>query len=96
MVLQLTEQPLVVEDANLQSRHPAEAIAALRSLLVKGAEAVPDPHRKNFFEIQNCKNVYYVHCSPVSGKVLLLGIWPKVAGPTEPEAYANSGSSIAD
>ena len=86
MVLQLAEQVLVVEDA---TRHPAEAVDALRSLLLKGAEAVPDPRRKHFFEVQNCKNVYYVHRSPVTGRVLLLGIWPKV---TAPEAIPDSAA----
>ena len=89
MVLQLAEQPLVVEDANRHSRHSAEAIDALRSLLVKGVEAVPDPRRKNFFEVQNCKNVYYIHRSQLTGKVLLLGIWPKV---NEPEAIQDSAA----
>lgn len=89
MVLQLAEQTLVVEDANRHSNHSAEAVAALRSLLIEGAEAVPDPRRKHFFEVQNCKNVYYVHRSPVTGKVLLLGIWPKAC---EPEALHDSAA----
>ncbi len=97
MVLQVAEQQLVVEDANRHSRnshHSAEAVAALWSLLIEGAEAAPDPRRKHFFEVRNCKNVYYVHRSPVTGKVLLLGVWPKAG---EPEAvHQFSADSAAD
>lgn len=73
MVLQLTEPQLVVEDAYA---HPAEAVENLRALLVAGAVAMPDPRRKNFYEVQNGSKVYYVHRSPATGRVLLLGIWP--------------------
>ena len=74
MVLQLTEPQLVVEDAYA---HPAEAVENLRALLAAGADALPDPHRKNFYEVQNGSKVYYVHRSPATGRVLLLGIWSK-------------------
>jgi hypothetical protein len=42
---------------------------------------VPDPHRQGFFEVQNGTSVYYIHLSPVSGKVMLLATWLKEAQP---------------
>ena len=74
MVLQVEQQRLTVEDVR---NHPAEAVENLRALLAAGAVAQPDPHRKDFFEVQNGTKVYYVHVAPTTGKVLLLGIWSK-------------------
>ncbi len=74
MVLRLEDKELVVEDAR---KHPEESVENLRGLLAAGAPAEPDPHRRNFYEVQNGCNIYYVHISPATGKVLLLGIWPK-------------------
>lgn len=74
MVLQVEQQRLTVENVR---NHPAEAVENLRALLAAGAVAQPDPHRKDFFEVQNGTKIYYVHVAPATGKVLLLGIWPK-------------------
>jgi len=76
MALQLSATRMLVEDAR---NHPAEAVENLRALLNAGAVALPDPRRKNFYEVQNGSEVYYIHHSPLTGRVLLLGIWPKAA-----------------
>jgi hypothetical protein len=55
--------------------HPTEAVAALRSLLAGGASTIADPKRSGFYEIESEAVVYYIHVSPVTGKVLLLATW---------------------
>jgi hypothetical protein len=77
MVLRLDQQPKV---ENLRN-HPAETVEKLRQLLVSGTQAQPDPRRANFFEIENCSQVFYIHISPINGKVFLLGIWQRKAEP---------------
>ena len=38
-----------------------------------------DPRRESFYEVESDSEVFYVHISPVNGRVLLIGIWPKSA-----------------
>lgn len=73
MKLRLEEEPII---DNLRN-HPAEMVEKLRALLVTGAPAIPDPHRKNFYEVENCSKVYYIHLSPLNGKVMFLATWDK-------------------
>lgn len=77
MLLRLEQQPSV---ENLRN-YPAETVDKLRELLAAGAPARPDPRRSNFYELENGSRVYYIHISPVSGKVWLLAIWSKSATP---------------
>jgi hypothetical protein len=56
--------------------HPAETVAALESLLAAGARISPDPKREGFYEVEGGARTYYIHVSPVTGKVLLLATWP--------------------
>ena len=37
----------------------------------------PDPCRSDFFELEDGNKVFYIHISPVNGKVLLLATWLK-------------------
>ena len=85
MVLRLNQLP-VIEDVR---KHPTEIVDNLRALLASGALAKPDPHRENFFEIENCTRVFYIHVAPATGKVYLLGTWLK------DEVPANSGKFVA-
>jgi hypothetical protein len=55
--------------------HPARTVADLRCLLSAGASTTPDPKRLGFYEIESDSTVYYIHVSPVSGKILLLATW---------------------
>ena len=75
--------------ANLSSKaqiedlgnHPSETVAALRSLLAGGASTIADPKRRGFYEVESDSAVYYIHVSPVTGKVLLLATWQNQAVP---------------
>jgi hypothetical protein len=56
--------------------HPRELIVELGDLLASGTEAIPDPKHPELYEIKSDAHVFYVHISPVTGKVLLLATWP--------------------
>lgn len=71
-------QQLEIEDLR---NHSAETIEKLRYLLASGAPVQPDPNRKNFYEIGNCSQVFYIHIAPSNGKVWLLATWPKDGQP---------------
>ncbi len=88
MVLRLNQQPII---ENLRN-YPAETVEKLRRLLASGAQAQPDPHRADFYEVENDSHVYYVHISPINGKVMLLGKWLKTE---EPVGATSSGSTRA-
>lgn len=85
MTLQMNDA-LIIE--NLRN-YPAETVAQLRSLLQAGASAQVDPHRENFYELENGRRVFYIHISPVSGKVWLLACWPKEGEGAELEPAAD-------
>jgi hypothetical protein len=72
MVLRLMEEPRI---DNLRN-YPADVVEKLRALLVAGAEAYPDPRRKQFYDLQNGSRIFYIHLSP-TGKVWLLATWLK-------------------
>jgi hypothetical protein len=65
-------------------QHPAEAVRGLRACLAARPNLVRDPKRESLFEVQGCARIYYIHVSPVSGKISLLASWP-----SEP-AYGDS------
>ena len=73
MTIKLNGTPTI---ENLGKYSP-ESVEKLRQLLANGAPAVPDSHRKDFYELQNGKSVYWIHISPVNGHVVLLAIWQK-------------------
>ena len=75
MKLRLEKEPII---DNLRN-HSAETVEKLRDLLATGAPARLDPRRKNFYELENCSQVYYIHLSPANGKVMLLAVWDKDA-----------------
>lgn len=56
--------------------YPAETVERLRCLLVAGAHASPDPHRKAFYDLEDTDRTFYIHISPI-GTVLLLATWPR-------------------
>ncbi len=62
--------------------YPAEVLAELRQLLTNGSAAVPDPRRKDFYELEGETRGFYIHVSPITGRVLLLGSWLKREAPT--------------
>jgi hypothetical protein len=56
--------------------YPAETVDRLRCLLVNGAYASPDPHRKGFYDLEDGDRGFYIDVSP-TGTVLLIASWPK-------------------
>jgi len=64
---------LQIEDVR---NHPVETVLMLRNLLAEGAVVRRDPKRSEFYEVESDSVVYYIHVSPVTGKVLLLATWP--------------------
>lgn len=83
--MRLGEQPAIEDLRN----HPTETVEKLRQLLSSGAPAKPDPRRKDFYELENGCEVFYIHISPVNGKVLLLATWLK-AKPEQPASVSAS------
>jgi len=77
MVLRMNQQ-LEIEDLR---NHSVETVERLRHLLASGAPAQPDPNRKNFYEVSNCSQVFYIHITPSNGKVWLLATWLKDGQP---------------
>ncbi len=73
MMLRFEREPMI---DNLRN-YPAEIVGKLRALLASGAEANPDPHRRNFYDVMNGSRIFYIHVAP-SGKVLLLASWEKL------------------
>ena len=49
---------LQIEDIR---KHSEETMAKLRRLLTDGATAQADPRRKDFYEVENGRVVYYIH-----------------------------------
>jgi hypothetical protein len=67
------ERGMQIEDLR---DHPRELIAELSDLLASGAPAIPDPKHPELYEMKSDAQVFYVHISPVTGKVLLVATWP--------------------
>jgi hypothetical protein len=80
MLLKLNETPRIEDLRN----HSAESIKTLRTLLQTGAPARRDPRRRDFYEVDNCSRVFYIHITP-RGKVWLLAIWAKESTESDAE-----------
>ncbi len=83
---------LQIEDVR---KHSEETIAKLRRLLTDGASAQADPRRKDFYEVENGRVVYYIHIPPTAGKVYLLVAWPKEDSSTAAESPLRSRRTTA-
>jgi hypothetical protein len=62
------------EIRDLGSHSPA-TVTTLALLLVGTVNVRPDPKRKNFYEVIDGSQVYYIHVSPVTGIIYLLAVW---------------------
>jgi hypothetical protein len=71
MLLQINDQTRI-EDPR---QYGSEAVNDLRTLLTAGGRAHRDPHRENFYEIENDGRTFYIYISPNSGEVVLLARW---------------------
>jgi len=75
----ILREKLPIEDLR---GHPAETVAALESLLASDDTTISlDPKRRGFYEVHGEGTTYYIHVSPVSGKILLLATWPSTTRP---------------
>lgn len=72
MILKMSN-PFRIE--NLR-HYPAETVDRLRCQLAAGAYVSPDPHRANFYDLEDSDRAFYIHVSP-TGTVLLLATWPR-------------------
>ena len=68
------DNELNIEDPR---HHSQERVDTLRQLLAGGARVEADPKRSDFFEVESGSEVYYIHISPITGKIVLLAAWPK-------------------
>ena len=57
--------------------YPAEVVDQLGRLLVEGASAREDPRRKNFYDVEHADRTFFIHVSPLSGRVTLLAKWER-------------------
>jgi hypothetical protein len=55
--------------------HSPETVRRLREALASGAPAAPDTRRPGFFELQADDQVFYIHVSPATQKIILLATW---------------------
>jgi hypothetical protein len=55
--------------------HTATTVTTLALLLAGTVDVRPDPKRKNFYEVVDNSQVYYIHVSPVTGIIYLLAVW---------------------
>jgi hypothetical protein len=58
-------------------RHNAATVLNLSLLLAGPVQVVPDPKRKNFYDVDSGATVYYIYVAPVSKKIFLLATWKK-------------------
>lgn len=85
MVLQLKDN---IEIENLRNCS-AETVSKLRELLAQGALVHADPHRPNYYELENGSRIFYILVSPTRRKVLLLATWHKDGASAFPERAAD-------
>ena len=67
---------LEIEDLG---NHPAATMIQLGIQLAGTVEVVPDPKRKDVYEVVGGSTVYYIYVSPASGTISLLACWTNVA-----------------
>jgi hypothetical protein len=87
MRLQMREGS-TIENPRSYANH---AVECLRELLTGESHVQRDPNRDHFYQLEDDKNAYYIHVSPITGNVILLAKWTRHAQP----CYANEGSLVA-
>ena len=78
MILRLSGKPIVENRWN----YSPSIVERLRALLAEGALCEPDLQRKGFYDVKDGDRVFFIHISPVSGKVMLLASWLEEALPS--------------
>jgi len=73
MTLRLGE--VSIENLN---KYPEAVVESLRSALRDGALVVPDPKRRNFFEVYAEDQGFYIDLLENGNRVILLSAWSSV------------------
>src|SRR5690349_4475021 len=60
--------------------YPAENVKELEELLLSGGLALPDPKRKDFYDLESRKRTFFIQISPITGRVGLLATWLRSSG----------------
>lgn len=87
MRLQMREGS-TIENPRSYANH---AVESLRELLAAGSHSQKDPNRDHFYQLEDDRNSYYIHVSPITGNVILLAKWTRQAQ----DCYTNEGSLVA-
>jgi len=70
MTLQLGE--VNIENLN---KYPEAVVERLRDALRDGALVIPDPKRRNFFEVYSADQGFYIDLLENGNRVILLSAW---------------------
>jgi hypothetical protein len=67
----------ITEGARIENprKYEPSAVEHLRQLLSAGGTFQRDPRRESFYDVEGDNETYYIHISPISGKVVLLAKW---------------------
>jgi hypothetical protein len=76
------------EIRDLGSHTPA-TVTTLALLLAGTVDVRSDPKRKDFYEVVDSSQTYYIHVSPVSGIIYLLAVWQNAVA--QPNAVLRPG-----
>ncbi|MBZ5643927.1 MAG: hypothetical protein LAO19_14290 [Acidobacteriia bacterium] len=87
MVFQITE----IADIENPREYASREVECLRHLLVAGSPAECDPRREHFYNLQDGDSTYYIHISPITGRVMLLAKWSRQAS----DCYAAAEPLVA-
>lgn len=71
MLLKIKHRP----DVDNLRNYPAEVIKELEELLLSGGSALPDPKRKDFYDLENLGRTFFIHISSSTAKVMLIATW---------------------
>ena len=69
----------MTEVTNIENprEYATREVEDLRHLLLTGGRPERDPRRKHFYNLEGKKSAYYIHISPITGKVMLLAKWSR-------------------
>jgi hypothetical protein len=63
--------------------YPVEIIKQLEDLLLAGGLVLPDPKRKNFYDLGNHERTFFIHISSITGRATLVATWLRPAYPVD-------------
>jgi hypothetical protein len=72
--------------------YPTEIIRELEHLLLAGGSASPDPRRRSFYDLEGRERTFFIHISPINGRVVLVATW--LRAPRAVEASDQHESSL--